>query len=159
MKEKFSGWHLLFVQYFKRYWKQIIICVLGIGLFSSAFVPSFQEFSKAQLLSVMFVSLINSAMISMFGQTSVDNSEDYKLGSMYAHEMLLFCGLLSIIVSILHTVSHTRKEEDKGLIEIVRSFQVGRQANALATILEVILINILLALLISGIMVSYGGES
>src|SRR5699024_3665069 len=76
-----------------------------------------------------------------------------------AHEMLLFCGLLSIIVSILHTVSHTRKEEDKGLIEIVRSFQVGRQANALATILEVILINILLALLISGIMVSYGAES
>lgn len=159
MKEKFSGWHLLFVQYFKRDWKQIIIWVLGIGLFSSAFVPAFQEISKGQGLTGMFETLKNPAMISMVGQTSVDNAEDYTLGAMYAHEMLLFCGLLSIIVSILHTVSHTRKEEDKGLIEIVRSFQVGRQANALATILEVILINILLALLISGIMVSYGAES
>ena len=70
----------------------------------------------------MFETLKNPAMISMVGQTSVDNAED-TLGAMYAHEMLLFCGLLSIIVSILHTVSHTRKEKIR-LIEIVRSFQV-----------------------------------
>ena len=65
MKEKFSGWHLLFVQYFKRDWKQIIIWVLGIGLFSSAFVPAFQEISKGQGLTGMFETLKNPAMISL----------------------------------------------------------------------------------------------
>src|SRR5699024_5233950 len=46
-----------------------------------------------------------------------------------------------------------------GLAELVRSFQVGRQANSLATIIESIFINVMLALFISGVMLSFGADT
>lgn len=143
MKEKFSRWELLYLQYMKRDWKKIIIWVLGVGLFSSGFVPAFEEIAKGQGLSGMYETLLNPAMIAMVGPTPVESAEAYTLGAMYAHEMLLFCGLFSMIISMLHVIGHTRKEEDLGLTEMVRSFRVGRQANSLAVMIEVITINII----------------
>src|SRR5699024_2726469 len=61
--------------------------------------------------------------------------------------------------TVLHVVGHTRKEEDLGLTELVRSFQVGRQANSLATIIESIFINVILALFISVVMLSFGADT
>src|SRR5699024_12687797 len=81
------------------------------------------------------------------------------LGALYAHEMLLFCALFAMIITVLHVVGHTRKEEDLGLTELVRSFQVGRQANSLATIIERIFINVILALFISVFMLSCGADT
>src|SRR5699024_5641570 len=79
--------------------------------------------------------------------------------AMYTHEMLLFCSLFAMVITVLHVVSHTRKEEDLGLTELVRSFQIGRQANSLATMMEIVFINILLALLVGIVMVSYGTDT
>lgn len=156
MKEKFASWNMLFVFYLKRDWKKIIIWVIGLGLFSGGFVPVFKELAQGQGLIGMFETLQNPAMVSMVGPTPVEIATDYTIGAMYAHEMLLFCSLFAIIVSILHVVSHTRKEEDLGLTELVRSFQVGRQAGSLATMIEVVFINILLALFIFVLMISFG---
>ena len=159
MNEKFARWDLLLGQYFKRDWKKIIFWVLGIGLFSGGFVPAFEEIAKGQGLVGMFETLKNPAMISMVGPTPIQSAFDYTLGAMYAHEMLLFCGLFSMIVSGLHVISHTRKEEELGLTELVRSFQVGRQANSLAVIKETITINLLLVAVIAGLMLFFSGES
>ncbi|GGB60696.1 ABC transporter permease [Lentibacillus populi] len=159
MKEKFARWDTLFLQYLKRDWKKIIVWVLGLGLFSAAFVPAFEEIAKGRGLLGMYETLQNPAMISMVGSTPVETASDYTLGAMYAHEMLLFCGLFAMIIAVLHVVSHTRKEEDLGLTELVRSFQVGRQANALATIIETIFINVILALFIGGVMTSFGADT
>ena len=159
MKEKFIRWDALFLQYLKRDWKKIIIWILGVGLFSAAFVPAFEEIAKGQGLVGMYETLKNPAMISMVGPTPVETAADYTLGAMYAHEMLLFCGLLAMIISVLHVVSHTRKEEDHGLMELVRSFQIGRQANSLAVMAETIVINTLLALFIGGVMLAFGADT
>ncbi|MGM8366397.1 ABC transporter permease [Virgibacillus sp. W0181] len=159
MKEKFARWDTLFLQYLKRDWKKVIVWVLGLGLFSAGFVPAFKEIAKGQGLIGMFETLKNPAMISMVGPTPVETATDYTLGAMYAHEMLLFCGLFAMIISALHVVSHTRKEEDLGLTELVRSFQVGRQANSFATIIEIIFINVLLAIFIAGAMISFGADT
>ncbi|MBY7142693.1 tetronasin resistance protein [Virgibacillus sp. NKC19-3] len=158
-KEKFARWDTLFLQYIKRDWKKMIFWVLGIGLFSGAFVPAFEEIAKGQGLIGMYETLQNPAMISMVGPTPIDTATDYTLGAMYAHEMLLFCGLFAMIMSVLHVVGHTRKEEDLGLTELVRSFQIGRQANSLAAMAEVIVINGLLALFISGLLQIFGGDT
>ncbi|WP_099469439.1 ABC transporter permease [Konateibacter massiliensis] len=159
MREKFARWNVLFVQYLKRDWKKIIIWVLGLGLFSGGFVPAFEEISKGQGLLGMYETMKNPAMISMVGTTPVETAADYTLGAMYSHEMLLFCGLFAMIVAALHVVSHTRKEEEHGLTELVRSFQVGRQANSLAVLSETIVIHILLALFTGVIMVSFGADT
>src|SRR5690625_7902966 len=107
--------------------KKIILWILVLCLFSTGFNPAFKEIAKGQGLLGMFETLQNPAMISMVGPTSVEVASDYTLGAMYAHEMLLFCGLFAMIISILHVIGHTRKEEDLGLTELVRSFQeIGR---------------------------------
>lgn len=159
MKEKFARWEILFIQYLKRDWKKIIVWILGLGLFSAAFIPAFEEIAKGGGLVGMFETLQNPAMTSMVGPTPIKTATDYTLGAMYAHEMLLFCGLFAMIITVLHVIGHTRKEEDLGLTELVRSFPVGRQANSLATIVEIIFINVLLALFIAGVMLSFGADT
>src|SRR5690625_765193 len=159
MYEKISRINMLFVFYLKRDYKKLVIWILGLGMFSGGFVPAFKEIGKGQGLVGMFETLQNPAMISMVGPTPVKTATDYTLGAMYSHEMLLFCSLFAIIVSLLHVVSHTRKEEDLGLTELVRSFQVGRQANSLATIVETFFINALLAIFIALLMISFGAET
>lgn len=159
MKERFARWNILFVQYLKRDWKKIVIWVLGLGLFASALIPAFEEITKGEGLLGMYETLQNPAMISMVGPTPIKVASEYTLGAMYAQEMLLFCSIFAMIISMLHVISHTRKEEDLGLTELVRSFQIGRQANSLSVIVETIVINLLLALVIAGVMISFGADS
>src|SRR5699024_4832070 len=159
MKEKFIRWNILFFQYLKRDWKKMLIWILSVGLFSSGFVPAFEEIAKGQGAAGMFETLQNPAMISIVGPTPVETASDYTVGAMYGHEMLLFCGLFAMIVSLLHVVSHTRKEEELGLTELVRSFQIGRQANSLAAIIEIVLVNMVIAVLIFVMMISFNVET
>src|SRR5699024_359414 len=53
----------------------------------------------------------------------------------------------------------TRKEEELGLTELVRSFQIGRQANSLAAIIEIVLVNMVIAVLIFVMMISFNVET
>jgi ABC-2 type transport system permease protein len=152
MNEKFARSGVLFAQYLKRDWIKIIFWLIGLGIFSGGFVPAFEEISKGQGLVGMYETLKNPAMISMVGPTATKNAADYTIGAMYAHTMLLFCALFAMIVTALHVVSHTRKEEELGLTELIRSFQVGRQANSLAVVFEIILINSILAIIITSMM-------
>src|SRR5699024_1778993 len=152
-------WDTLFFLNVKRDWKKIIIWNLRLGLFSAGFVPAFTEIARGQGLLGMFETLQNPAMISMVGPAPVETATDYTLRPMSAHEMLLFCGLFAMIISILHVISHTRREEDLGLTELVRSFQIGRQANSLAAIAEVVFINVILALFIAGVMISFNADT
>lgn len=159
MKEKFARWNILFLQYLRRDWKKTIIWVVGLGLFAAIFVPAMDEITKGDGLAGMYETLQNPAMTSMVGPTPIDIASEYTLGAMYSHMMLLFSALFAMIISILHVVGHTRKEEDQGLTELVRSFQIGRQANSLAVIVETIFINVLLALFIAGLMTSFGVDT
>lgn len=159
MNEKFQRWTMLFTLYLKRDWKKIIIWIVGICLFSGGLVPAFVEMGKGQGLIGMYETLKNPAMISMVGPTPVETSNNYTLGAMYAHEMLLFCGLFAMIIAALHIVSHTRKEEELGLTELVRSFRVGRQANSVAVFIETFVINIILALFTGVLMISFGADT
>ncbi|MBO0482656.1 ABC transporter permease [Candidatus Enterococcus courvalinii] len=159
MNKRFSRWSVLFLQYLKRDWKKIGFWVIGLGLFSGAYVPAFEEIAKGNGLTGMYETMQNPAMISMVGPSPVHSAADYTLGAMYANEMLLFCGLFAAVLSILHVVSHTRKEEDLGLAELIRSFRVGRQANSFAVLTETLLINLLLAGFTSGMMIAFQASS
>lgn len=159
MNEKFARWDTLLLQKLKRDWKKMLVWIFGLGLFASGFVPVFEEIAKGEGAAGMFETLQNPAMISIVGPTPIELASDYTVGAMYGQEMLLVSALFAMILSILHVVSHTRKEEELGLTELVRSFQVGRQANSLAVIAQTVLINSLLALLIAGVMIGFGVET
>src|SRR5699024_5515109 len=103
--------------------------------------------------------LQNPAMTSMVGPTPIETAANYTIGALYAHEMLLFCALFAMIITVLHVVGHTRKEEDLGLTVLLRSFEVGRQAICLAMIIGSTFINVILALLISGVILSLAADT
>lgn len=152
LKENFTASGKLFYHYLKRDYKKIVFWVLGLGLFSGGFIPAFKEIGTADGLMAMFETMKNPAMIAIVGPTPVKEASAYTIGALYSHEMLLFCGLFAFIISLLHVVSHTRKEEDLGLTELVRSFKVGRLANSCAVLLETLLIQILYGLVVFGTM-------
>src|SRR5690625_7683198 len=107
----------------------MLIWILGIGLFSAGFVPAFEEIAKGQGLVGMYEIMKNPAMIFMVGPTPILMASEYTIGAMYALEMLLFCGMFAMIVSILNIVSHTCKEKELSSTEFVRSFKIFRNAN------------------------------
>ncbi|MBE9890125.1 tetronasin resistance protein [Enterococcus faecium] len=159
MTDKFSRWSTLFSQNLSRDWKKILIWLVGVTTFSGGFVPAFEELTSGQGLAGLYETLQNPAMIAMVGPTPASNAAEYTLGAIYANEMLLFCSLFAAVISVLHVVSQTRKKEELGLIELIRSFRVGRQANSLAVIAESILINLLLAISISCTMIFFQADS
>lgn len=159
MKKKFARWHVLYIHYIRRDWKKILIWIVLLGIFSGGFVPFFEEMAKGQGLIGMYETMKNPAMISMVGPTPAKSAAEYSLGAMYAQEMLLFCGLFAMIIQGLHVVNHSRKEEERGLLELIRSFQVGRQANSMAVMIEALSINGLLAVVTAVTMISFGADS
>lgn len=159
MKEKFARYDLLFLEYLKRDWKKIIIWVVALASFAAGFAPYFVEIAKGDGKAGLFETMQNPAIIAMVGPTPIKNAIEYTVGAMYAHEMLLFSCIFSMIVSLLHVIKHTRKEEELGLCELVRSFQVGRQANSLAVMIETSIINVLLSFAITAMLVSFRIET
>ncbi|MGX7349913.1 hypothetical protein [Dolosicoccus paucivorans] len=159
MNEKFGRWSVLYFHRIKQDYKKLILWLLGLGLFCAGFVPAFEELAKGSGASGMYYISQNPAMASMVGPTPVKEAADYTLGAMYSHEMLLFCALLSFILSSLYVVSRTRKEEDSGILELTRSFPIGRLANSLATLLLTITVNLLLILFIGLVMTGFKADT
>ncbi len=72
--------------------------------------------------------------------------DDYHDGAMFAHFMLLFTTIPAAIMGILLTVRHTREDEEAGRIEMIRSLPVGPLAPLMATMIVMLLTNIVLSL-------------
>lgn len=159
MKENFARWHLLFSHGLKRDWKIMLVWLFGIGAFSAGFVPAFQELARDGGANGMFEVLQNPAMIAMIGQTPIEYAIDYTVGAMYAHQMLLFSGLLAMIVSGLYVIHRTRREEEFGQRELLCSLPIGREAHSFAVMMQVFILHIALALLITGILLSFQDSS
>ncbi len=88
----------------------------------------------------------NPAMTAMMGPGyGLDN---YTYGAMMAHTMLVFTALAVAIMSIFLVARHTRRDEESGRIEMIRSLPVGRLSNLSATTLISLAVNIIMALLI-----------
>ncbi|MCI1222609.1 MAG: hypothetical protein LKG16_02930 [Bifidobacterium subtile] len=155
LKQQFESCATLLVQYLRRDWKKILVWVLGLGLFCSVYVPAFEKVAQGNGHVGMFITMGNPAMIALVGPTPITSAADYTVGAMYAQEMLLFCSIMAMVVSILHVVGHTRHEEDLGLSEMIRAFPVGRQASSLAVVIETIGINLVLGVFTGVVMASF----
>ncbi|GMA08336.1 ABC transporter permease [Tetragenococcus halophilus subsp. flandriensis] len=159
MSEKFADWEKLFIFYLKRDWKKILLWIIFLGLFAGGFVPAVEATAEDQGLIAMYKILRNPSMTAIVGAPPVETAAHYTLGALYSHNMLLFSSLFFSIISILHVISHTKKEEDQGLTEYISSFKVGRQANSFSVLIETIFINTLLIPVIGGVMLNFISDS
>ncbi|MFD2132057.1 ABC transporter permease [Pseudogracilibacillus auburnensis] len=105
----------------------------------------------------MAETMKNPAMIAMVGPGyGLDN---YTIGAMMAHQMLLFTAIVVAIMSILLVTRHTRSDEEAGRIELIRSMPTGRLANLSATMTILIIVHFLLAIGIGFSLYALGIES
>lgn len=89
-------------------------------------------------------TMMNPAMTAMVGPGyGLDN---YTIGAMMAHQMLLMTAVVAGLMSILLVTRHTRTDEEDGRIELIRSLPVGRLSNLQSTLIVMLVVNILLAL-------------
>lgn len=92
---------------------------------------------------ILAQTLRNPALISMIGPGY--GLDDYHMGAVMAHQMLLFTAIAVCIMNVLLAVRHTRGDEERGRIEVIRSLPVGRLSNAGATLLVLTLSNLAMA--------------
>lgn len=121
----------------------ILSITLTVVVVAAAYPGLFPTLEERQALAIM---MENPAIIFMLGpSTGLDN---YTVGAMFGHEMLIFTGITAAIMNILLFTRHTRSDEEEGRIEVIRSLPVGRLANITSTTIILFIANIVLGLLI-----------
>lgn len=125
---------------------QIPLWLLGLLTFSIAVGSAFPSlYPPGPDRQIIVETFDNPALISMLGPNF--GRDNYHLGAIMAHQMLLFTALAVAIMNILLTIRHTRRDEERGRIEVIRSLPVGRLSNAAAVMLVLTLTNLCLGLL------------
>ncbi len=128
----------------------IMLLVVGFGSMLPGMYPS-----EAERL-VMGETMKSPAMVSMLGP--VYSEGGYTVGALYSNFMLLWSAMILAVMNIFLVIRHTRKDEERGRNEVVRSLPVGRLSNLSATLTMAFIENALLALCM-GVGLSLMGES
>ncbi len=128
----------------------IVIITLAVALaFPGLYPPGPQR-------DILAETLKNPAMTSMLGPGY--GLDDYHMGATMAHQMLLFTAVAVAMMNILLSIRHTRRDEEAGRIEMIRSLPVGKLANAGATLIVLTVANLVLAILLAVALGSLGLE-
>lgn len=136
---------------------RISLWLIGITFFTLIVPIAYVEmFDSQQERDIFEETMRNPAMTAMVGPGDLDN---YTVGAMTAHGMLLFTAIAVGLMSILLVNRHTRADEEEGRIEMIRSLPVGRLAYVNATLVVYIITNVILALITGFGLYALGIES
>ncbi|MBS3681354.1 ABC transporter permease [Ornithinibacillus massiliensis] len=117
---------------------------IGIVFFTLLIPAAFTDLYPSQAeRDMMAETMKNPAMVAMVGSADFEN---YTIGVMTAHQMLIFTAIVVGLMSILLVSRHTRADEEDGRVELIRSLPVGRLSQLNATMMVYVVINIILAL-------------
>ena len=120
-----------------------IIGIVALTLIVAAVFPTMFTSDVDRL--IMAETMQNPAMVAMLGPVyGIDN---YTNGAMMSNMMLLFTIIGVALMNTFLVVKHTRKEEEDGRVELIRSLPAGRLSNLSATMIVVVIVNLILALL------------
>lgn len=124
---------------------RVPIWLISLFLVTVIVAISFSDlYPTKESRQILAETMRNPAMTAMVGTGY--SLENYTLGAMMAHQMLLFTAIVVAIMSILFVTRHTRAEEEDGRMELIRSLPTGRLSSLLATLIMGLLINLILAL-------------
>ncbi|WP_078394112.1 ABC transporter permease [Shouchella patagoniensis] len=124
---------------------RVLLWLVGLTFFTLIVPPAFEGlYSSQQERDVMAETMANPAMTAMVGTGDLEN---YTIGAMTAHQMLLLTAVVAGLMSILLVTRHTRGDEEDGRIELLRSLPVGRLSYLNATLVVLAGTSIALALI------------
>lgn len=134
--------------YLKREWLNVTIWLVIIIAMSLLVAAVFNNLYGTQAERIgMAQAMQNPAMIAMLGPSYVE-VESYTSGVMYRQMMLVFSAIIVAAMNIFLVINNTRKDEEEGRNELIRSLPVGRLSNLLGTMIICVIVNIALALII-----------
>ena len=120
----------------------------------AATIPALDEMFATEAERQGRAALMESPTGVVFGGPGYGLA-DYTLGPMLVNELTMSLFIALAIMNILHTVRHTRAEEESGRAELLRSSVLGSSAQTTAALLTGALINLLIGGLISLSMIVY----
>jgi len=122
-----------------------ILCIVALTLsVAYAFVGIFNSAAERQ---AMAETMKAPAMVAMLGP--VYGSDNYTNGAMMSNMMLLFTIIGVAIMNILLVIKHTRRDEEEGREEVIRSLPVGRLSVLSATMFVSLIVNLVISLIVS----------
>ncbi|WP_075979988.1 ABC transporter permease [Bacillus massilinigeriensis] len=136
---------------------KILVWLFGIIAVTLAAASSYPNVYQTNEDRLGFaVTMENPAMVAMLGPGK--DVEDYTIGGMFSHEMLLFTVIAVAIMNILLVGRCTRADEEDGRLEMIRSLPVGRLSYLAASIIVILTTNVLLILITGCGLVTLGVE-
>ncbi|WP_404450588.1 ABC transporter permease [Virgibacillus necropolis] len=136
---------------------RIPLWLIGLSFFTLMVPVSFTDlYATQQARDVMAETMKNPAMTAMVGP---GNLENYTIGAMTTHQMLLLTAVVVGLMSVLLVTRHTRADEEDGRIEMIRSLPAGRLSNLNATLFVLCVTNVILALITGFGLYALGIES
>ncbi|HHX02561.1 MAG TPA: ABC transporter permease [Firmicutes bacterium] len=137
---------------------RIPLWIMGIAVVTLLVAYAYPGLFPTELeRMIMSETMRNPALIAMAGPGY--GLDDYQIGAMFAHHMLLFTAIAVAIMNIMTAVRHTRCDEESGRIEVIRSLPVGRLANAGSVLLVLTIGNVVIGLVVGSGLAALGIES
>lgn len=135
----------------KRDWVKFIVWILAVLAYAASGAGKFVTLvhTDAQR-SAMYNMFANPAMKSLFGPIFINNYKDFTAAVAFGTTMPMLTALVFAIVSIIYVVNRTRKDEDEGIAEMFRSFQIGKLSNTAAVVIELLILQVLITVLLAG---------
>lgn len=126
---------------------RVTLGLLAVVLLTLVVAEAYTELAATeQERQVMATTMDNPAITAMFGPGhGLDN---YTIGAMMGHQMLLFTAVIVAVMSILLMSRNTRGEEERGRVEMIRALSVGRLSNLNAATGIIVGANILLVIIL-----------
>lgn len=150
MKQPLYNTGVLFKTLIKRDWFKLVFWILGMLAFAASGAGKMEVASNPATASTLYTMFVkNPAMVGLFGPTPINNPTNYSLGPILGQTMTLITGLTFAIISIIYVVNRSRKEEDDGITELFRSYSIGKLANTTALVMELLLLNLIMAVLLA----------
>lgn len=150
MKQPLYNTGVLFKTLIKRDWFKLVFWILGMLAFAASGAGKMEVASNPATASTLYTMFVkNPAMVGLFGPTPINNPTNYSLGPIFGQTMTLITGLTFAIISIIYVVNRSRKEEDDGFTELFRSYSIGKLANTTALVMELLLLNLIMAVLLA----------
>ncbi|MCT1182428.1 ABC transporter permease [Lactococcus lactis] len=150
MKQPLYNTGVLFKTLIKRDWLKLIFWILAMLAFAASGAGKMEVVSNPKTAGTLYTMFVkNPAMVGLFGPTPITHPVNYSLGPIFGQTMTLITGLTFAIISIIYVVNRSRKEEDDGITELFRSYSIGKIANTTALVIELLLLHLILAVLLS----------
>ena len=128
---------------------KILVWLLGLTIVTLAAAAAYPDMYPDEKSKQAFsITMDNPAMIAMLGPGYEGQDYLVSLGTLFAHEMLLFTAIAVAIMSILLVARSTRADEEDGRTEMIHALPVGRLSYVSAAIIILIIVNVLLTLFI-----------